>query len=198
MDVWLPRVRLALEYQGQHHYRDHYLFGAHAVAQQRDAEKARACRAQGIDLVAVPYWWTRSAPALAASIRRVRPDLLVDWAAAHLTAEPISPLEPVPAPAHNALEGQARLVARKGDGNLLLRLCVPHVFVSLRSLLPLLDRTVLSSSAMQMATRISLGRLWSATRSLASTHTGGQWVRGYELPLAGLRWRNRGTSSHGI
>jgi hypothetical protein len=79
-DVWVPRARLVLEYQGQQHYRDHELFGPHAQARARDADKAARLAAVREDVVAVPYWWDAQPRSLAASIRAARADLLPEWA----------------------------------------------------------------------------------------------------------------------
>eukprot|EP01027_Heterolobosea_sp_BB2_P011393 GEZU01016579.1.p1 GENE.GEZU01016579.1~~GEZU01016579.1.p1 ORF type:complete len:136 (-),score=27.84 GEZU01016579.1:118-525(-) len=77
LDVWVPSLSLALEYQGVQHYHDMRAIGGDLGRQRRrDLEKADACRRAGITLVAVPYWWNQSPEDLAATIARVRPDLL--------------------------------------------------------------------------------------------------------------------------
>eukprot|EP01127_Copromyxa_protea_P024422 TRINITY_DN9601_c0_g1_i1.p1 TRINITY_DN9601_c0_g1~~TRINITY_DN9601_c0_g1_i1.p1 ORF type:complete len:143 (-),score=22.01 TRINITY_DN9601_c0_g1_i1:139-519(-) len=61
-DIWLPEERLALEYQGEHHFRDfaRFIGGANVnVANQfvRDMNKHNYCSLESIKLVEVPYWW---------------------------------------------------------------------------------------------------------------------------------------------
>lgn len=166
VDVWLPELHLALEYQGQHHYRDHYLFGAHSVAEVRDRVKAAACRAQGLDLVPVPYWWDGRLRSLAATLRLTRPHLLPDWA--HLTAADAIPfLEPTQAPSQPALEGRARLVRVLPEGQLLLALYAPRppcpLFLTPQALLEW------SSTAMPTARPTSPLMPSAPTPSLVST-----------------------------
>eukprot|EP01127_Copromyxa_protea_P023411 TRINITY_DN873_c0_g2_i2.p1 TRINITY_DN873_c0_g2~~TRINITY_DN873_c0_g2_i2.p1 ORF type:complete len:234 (+),score=29.26 TRINITY_DN873_c0_g2_i2:86-787(+) len=61
-DIWLPEIRLAIEYQGEHHYRNFTKFiGGTSIdaskQQMRDASKRNLCAREGIDLVEVPFWW---------------------------------------------------------------------------------------------------------------------------------------------
>ena len=45
VDIAIPKFKLALEYQGEQHYRPIYPLGTHFEEQQRkDAEKRRACK----------------------------------------------------------------------------------------------------------------------------------------------------------
>eukprot|EP01027_Heterolobosea_sp_BB2_P011382 GEZU01016563.1.p1 GENE.GEZU01016563.1~~GEZU01016563.1.p1 ORF type:complete len:107 (-),score=30.95 GEZU01016563.1:20-340(-) len=75
LDVFIPSLSLAFEYQGAQHYRDLPLFANSAMTQHRDTEKAAACKRAQITLIIVPYWWDRSVSALASAIRNARPDL---------------------------------------------------------------------------------------------------------------------------
>ena len=76
LDLYVPRLRLALEYQGPHHYEELSFFAPLEVVQARDREKEELCAAEGIRLLAIPYWWDGSLPSLAASIHRAAPSLL--------------------------------------------------------------------------------------------------------------------------
>eukprot|EP01114_Cavostelium_apophysatum_P021759 TRINITY_DN7678_c0_g1_i2.p1 TRINITY_DN7678_c0_g1~~TRINITY_DN7678_c0_g1_i2.p1 ORF type:complete len:759 (+),score=135.48 TRINITY_DN7678_c0_g1_i2:52-2328(+) len=77
LDFWVPEWNLALEYQGEQHYRQLWEKSANIVGQQkRDIEKKTACSLVGIDLVVIPFWWDRTEEAIIASIRKLRPDLL--------------------------------------------------------------------------------------------------------------------------
>lgn len=61
-DFFVSELNLAVEYQGFFHFKqDSNLpsYGALDERMQRDAEKARKCKENGIVLVPVPYWWSR-------------------------------------------------------------------------------------------------------------------------------------------
>eukprot|EP01027_Heterolobosea_sp_BB2_P018850 GEZU01026495.1.p1 GENE.GEZU01026495.1~~GEZU01026495.1.p1 ORF type:complete len:840 (+),score=185.05 GEZU01026495.1:594-3113(+) len=79
LDVFIPSLRLAFEYNGEQHYRDLHAFGSGggvSNAQERDQQKIEACQRAGITLVIVPYWWDRTAESVVATLHRVRPDLV--------------------------------------------------------------------------------------------------------------------------
>ncbi len=44
--------------------------------QQRDKRKRLVCKANGITLLVIPYWWNQSIEDLASSINNVRPDVV--------------------------------------------------------------------------------------------------------------------------
>ena len=76
LDVFLPKEKLALEYQGEHHFYDIYPFGNNWIQKQRDNEKKKACAIEGIKLIEVPYWWDFKVTSLAATISQQAPHLL--------------------------------------------------------------------------------------------------------------------------
>lgn len=76
LDVYIPSLKLALEYQGIQHYRDIHFFGPSLVYKKRDAEKRRACMSAGITLIEVPYWWNYDISSLHATIHQHRPDII--------------------------------------------------------------------------------------------------------------------------
>lgn len=76
LDIWIPTVKLAVEYQGEQHYKDIYLFGERNIFIARDIQKKIECKRRGITIVEIPYWWDRSPTSLVATIIHARPDLL--------------------------------------------------------------------------------------------------------------------------
>eukprot|EP01125_Pyxidicula_operculata_P009617 TRINITY_DN3159_c0_g2_i2.p1 TRINITY_DN3159_c0_g2~~TRINITY_DN3159_c0_g2_i2.p1 ORF type:complete len:521 (+),score=86.79 TRINITY_DN3159_c0_g2_i2:779-2341(+) len=57
LDIFVPSLSLAFEYQGFHHYTDSVIFGPSAMYKGRDKIKREECSKFGISLVDVPYWW---------------------------------------------------------------------------------------------------------------------------------------------
>jgi hypothetical protein len=70
LDVFLPRERLAFEYQGQVHFEDIYSLGILWKQKEVDARKRGLCKEKGITLIEVPYWWDRGKESLAATIQK--------------------------------------------------------------------------------------------------------------------------------
>eukprot|EP01125_Pyxidicula_operculata_P013676 TRINITY_DN4544_c0_g1_i1.p1 TRINITY_DN4544_c0_g1~~TRINITY_DN4544_c0_g1_i1.p1 ORF type:complete len:657 (+),score=99.41 TRINITY_DN4544_c0_g1_i1:645-2615(+) len=79
-DLWLPKVKLAVEYQGEQHYNDlQRAFGPSSSLElytHRDKQKQELCDLNGITLLQVPYWWNGDLQSLAATISIIRPDLV--------------------------------------------------------------------------------------------------------------------------
>lgn len=75
IDVFVPVHRLALEYQGEHHYHDNPSFGSLEMYTARDEEKVRLCAEHDIHLVAVPYWWDGQLGSLRTLIEEVKQDI---------------------------------------------------------------------------------------------------------------------------
>jgi hypothetical protein len=88
LDVWIPSLKLALEYQGFQHYAWHFIYGPARFQQMRDLEKREECRKAGITLVAVPYWWDNQKSSLLATIHKAAP---------HLVENPSPMAVPIPA-----------------------------------------------------------------------------------------------------
>ena len=88
LDIFLPKERLAFEYQGEHHYRDLYSIGSGWNQKERDEEKKTLCRGRQITLIEIPYWWDKQISSLAATIQKERPDLLTD-SYVHFQSTPI-------------------------------------------------------------------------------------------------------------
>jgi hypothetical protein len=74
LDIFLPSLSLAIEYQGEHHFKGHFSYGTSSI-QAKDAEKKSACKEHGITLITVPYWWKKDAHSLMKMIQEARADL---------------------------------------------------------------------------------------------------------------------------
>ena len=59
-DLFIPKLNLAIEFHGIHHYKELPSFGSIDMYQQRDEEKEKLCAEHGISLVVVPYTWDLS------------------------------------------------------------------------------------------------------------------------------------------
>eukprot|EP01114_Cavostelium_apophysatum_P017306 TRINITY_DN5113_c0_g2_i1.p1 TRINITY_DN5113_c0_g2~~TRINITY_DN5113_c0_g2_i1.p1 ORF type:complete len:393 (-),score=65.41 TRINITY_DN5113_c0_g2_i1:145-1323(-) len=75
VDVAVPSISLAFEYQGEQHYYDYLRFNTLQVQQRMDKTKRQGLTACGVTLLQIPFWWDRSAESLAATIVAKRPDL---------------------------------------------------------------------------------------------------------------------------
>src|SRR5688500_13406879 len=69
LDVYIPSLSLAFEYQGEQHYGTHYLYGSSDIVHKRDEEKMEKCKNAGITLIHIPYWWDKEKSSLVATIR---------------------------------------------------------------------------------------------------------------------------------
>jgi hypothetical protein len=77
LDLFLPGLNLAFEYQGEQHYSDlsPSAFSPLELYEERDRIKKQLCRDLGISLVQVPYWWDRQLPSLRATITEACPEV---------------------------------------------------------------------------------------------------------------------------
>eukprot|EP01114_Cavostelium_apophysatum_P001389 TRINITY_DN11199_c0_g1_i1.p1 TRINITY_DN11199_c0_g1~~TRINITY_DN11199_c0_g1_i1.p1 ORF type:complete len:588 (-),score=156.40 TRINITY_DN11199_c0_g1_i1:19-1782(-) len=79
LDVYVPSLKIAFEYQGAQHFdQSASYFGAAEQLLKRDEEKRVACKKQNITLIEVPYWWDQTFQSLAATVRELRPDLVTE------------------------------------------------------------------------------------------------------------------------
>eukprot|EP01127_Copromyxa_protea_P021077 TRINITY_DN7155_c0_g1_i1.p1 TRINITY_DN7155_c0_g1~~TRINITY_DN7155_c0_g1_i1.p1 ORF type:complete len:593 (-),score=123.15 TRINITY_DN7155_c0_g1_i1:168-1946(-) len=58
LDVFVPELNLAFEYQGIQHYKDTEIFGESTKYSSRDVVKKKVCSNVGITILEIPYWWT--------------------------------------------------------------------------------------------------------------------------------------------
>ncbi len=75
LDIYLPQYQLAFEYQGEHHYKDHFLYWISELQKTKDNEKRQMCLSLGITLIEIPYWWDAKEESLKQVIQRYRPDI---------------------------------------------------------------------------------------------------------------------------
>ena len=79
LDIFLPKEKLAFEYQGEQHYHDIYSLGSGWNQKERDKEKRILCKEKEITLIEIPYWWDKQISSLAATIQNERNDLLTSY-----------------------------------------------------------------------------------------------------------------------
>jgi len=75
LDIFLPRIGLALEFHGEQHYYNMPDAGFRSVEIQRvcDSEKGNLCAAHGIILCVIPFWWDNKIDSLVAMILKEFP-----------------------------------------------------------------------------------------------------------------------------
>ena len=72
-DVFIPALRLAFEYQGEHHYQEIPSFGSLELYHSRDIDKLQACADNNISLVVIPYLWDGKSTTLTQYINQQLP-----------------------------------------------------------------------------------------------------------------------------
>jgi hypothetical protein len=75
LDIFVPSLAIAVEYQGQQHYHNHEVIGSAENYTKRDEEKKIRCEEMGITLIQVPYWWKRDTETIVKMICDRRPDV---------------------------------------------------------------------------------------------------------------------------
>ena len=70
LDIFIPALQLALEYQGEQHYDDLPAgFSSVEALQSRDVEKEKLAKDLNIKIIYIPYWWDQSLTSLLSSIQ---------------------------------------------------------------------------------------------------------------------------------
>eukprot|EP01125_Pyxidicula_operculata_P022977 TRINITY_DN972_c0_g1_i1.p2 TRINITY_DN972_c0_g1~~TRINITY_DN972_c0_g1_i1.p2 ORF type:complete len:382 (-),score=59.65 TRINITY_DN972_c0_g1_i1:1427-2428(-) len=75
-DIWIPKLNLALEYQGEQHYKEIPALSGSISYSDWDTKKKQLAEHHGISLIVIPYWWKGDKESLKATISEVRPDLI--------------------------------------------------------------------------------------------------------------------------
>jgi len=76
VDIFIPSHTLAVEFQGEQHYKWHFIGGAPNLVQMRDLRKQKECEKVGITLVEIPFSWNFRIGFFVEIIHNHRPDLL--------------------------------------------------------------------------------------------------------------------------
>ncbi len=76
LDIYIPSLSLAFEYQGEQHYHRNTLFGDPQLIRSRDEEKKQLCKEANITLIEIPFWWDYNIQDLEATIHHHRPDII--------------------------------------------------------------------------------------------------------------------------
>ena len=68
LDIFIPDLKLAFEYQGKHHYEELATWSGIELQKTRDKEKLDLCNLLGIHLISIPYWLDLTAEAIKETI----------------------------------------------------------------------------------------------------------------------------------
>jgi hypothetical protein len=76
LDIYLPSLSIAFEYQGHYHYHNNVIIGATDSIQKRDQMKQTESKRLGITLIPVPYTWRHDKETIIKLVNHHRPDLV--------------------------------------------------------------------------------------------------------------------------
>jgi len=79
IDIFVPLLSLVIEYQGQQHYDCSVRFGLPRERIRCDEKKKNSCIHLGLTYLTIPYWWDERVGSLVATLRTIRPDLLISF-----------------------------------------------------------------------------------------------------------------------
>eukprot|EP01118_Nematostelium_gracile_P007777 TRINITY_DN2547_c0_g1_i1.p2 TRINITY_DN2547_c0_g1~~TRINITY_DN2547_c0_g1_i1.p2 ORF type:complete len:181 (-),score=37.64 TRINITY_DN2547_c0_g1_i1:46-588(-) len=75
LDIFMVKEKIALEYQGEHHFQD-VLGAMNHKTSEMDQMKQKLCDQNDITLIQIPYWWDKQSKSLQEAIYNKRPDVL--------------------------------------------------------------------------------------------------------------------------
>jgi len=76
LDIFIPELSLAFEYNGEQHYKFVPIYNQELQKiQQRDQFKQMICKDNGITLITIPFWWDKTIESVASTIHYLRPDI---------------------------------------------------------------------------------------------------------------------------
>ena len=83
LDIWIPELKLAFEYQGEWHFMEHWSVNSGSTRssltdiQSRDEEKRVACRRNGITLIEFDFTWDRERDSVVKKLEEEAPEILL-------------------------------------------------------------------------------------------------------------------------
>ena len=76
-DVWYSNMKITFEYNGIQHYKPSMFgYGNLKAQMQRDEDKQKLCKENGITLFIIPFWWDYKKESLIATIQEKHPELI--------------------------------------------------------------------------------------------------------------------------
>lgn len=100
LDINIPSLDLAFEYNGYQHYHHSIYYGPCDKQKRRDKRKMEQCVKAEITLIVIPYWWNQKPDSLKATIHAVRPDLVES------PGSDVHPIAPDPPPGEHVSRQQ--------------------------------------------------------------------------------------------
>eukprot|EP00026_Physarum_polycephalum_P003327 Phypoly_transcript_03337.p1 GENE.Phypoly_transcript_03337~~Phypoly_transcript_03337.p1 ORF type:complete len:777 (+),score=98.56 Phypoly_transcript_03337:66-2333(+) len=80
LDVWIPALKLAFEFQDPHHYGSAtYAPRSFEEIKRNDEIKIKIMKDRGETLIAIPFWWDGQLESLIETIRKRRPELVKQY-----------------------------------------------------------------------------------------------------------------------